>query len=267
MLNWPLQTDLQVSRRTNRPGPVVLVPQPFHRLSMHMSTLTVTTCRETGMRFTRSRGDIDVIPALSQGGFDSHESSASLDVSIPPSALQRLAEEADIPLSRVSLGTEHMVRDPALQHLVLALSEPGSDNCPLYWESLSVALALRLLSRSPMAVAQAQGARCGGALVRVTDYIEDHLDGQLTLELLSKVAGMSRSSLHRAFKNAKGVALHRYVMLRRVERARSLIVRGRVPHSEAAMLSGFADQSHMARWVRRVLGSAPGELAREGGHV
>lgn len=231
-----------------------------------MSTLTVTTCHETGMRFTRSRGDIDVIPALSQGGFDSDESSASLDVSIPTSTLQRLAEEADIP-SRVSLGTEHLVRDSALQHLILALSEPEGDSSPLYRESVSMALALRLLSRSPMEAVQAQDVRCGGALVRVTDYIEDHLDGQLTLELLSKVAGMSRSGLHRAFKNAKGVALHRYVMLRRVERARSLIVRGRVPHSEAAMLSGFADQSHMARWVRRVLGSAPGELARAGGHV
>jgi AraC family transcriptional regulator len=57
------------------------------------------------------------------------------------------------------------------------------------------------------------------------------------------------------------MAIHRYVMLRRVDRARTLVLQGRTPWSEAALLAGFSHQSHMARWMRRVLGATPTQLA------
>lgn len=251
--------DIQFARRFNKAGSVVLEPQPFHRLTMHMSALTVTACRESRVRFARLRGDIDVTPANSPGGFDSTEDCDSLDVCVPGRPLERLAVELGVPAARASLATEHLVRDRALQGLVLALAEGGDDASSLYRDSVSTALALRLLSRphdarvKPVALAR-------GEIGPVIEYIEEHLGEHLTLELLAGVACVSRSSLHRSFKRLKGMGLHRYVMLRRVERARSLIARG-VPHSEVAVLTGFSDQSHMARWVRRVHGIAPRALA------
>jgi AraC family transcriptional regulator len=56
------------------------------------------------------------------------------------------------------------------------------------------------------------------------------------------------------------MTVHRYVVRRRVERARTLLLQGELKASEVALASGFAHQSHMARWMRRELGLTPSEL-------
>ncbi|KYF72421.1 hypothetical protein BE15_48030 [Sorangium cellulosum] len=55
--------------------------------------------------------------------------------------------------------------------------------------------------------------------------------------------------------------MHEYVVQRRVERARALLLRGDLPASQVAIEAGFAHQSHMARCMRRVLGVTPTALA------
>jgi len=80
------------------------------------------------------------------------------------------------------------------------------------------------------------------------------------LDRLAEVAGVSRSYLQRAFKARHGVSLHRYVVQRRVERARELLRAAALPAAEVALLTGFAHQSHMARWMRRLLGVTPRQL-------
>lgn len=64
------------------------------------------------------------------------------------------------------------------------------------------------------------------------------------------------------FKRSTGVPVHEYVVQRRVERAKVLLMRGELPASQVALQAGFAHQSHMARCMRRVLGVAPTALAR-----
>jgi AraC-like DNA-binding protein len=55
-------------------------------------------------------------------------------------------------------------------------------------------------------------------------YIDENLDRPLTLELLSREAGVSSSYLRTWFKAAMGLTVHRYVLRRRVERARFLLL-------------------------------------------
>ena len=55
--------------------------------------------------------------------------------------------------------------------------------------------------------------------------------------------------------------LHQYVIIRRVERARELLQSSQMPIAEVALEVGFAHQSHLARWTRRLLGVSPKELA------
>jgi len=54
--------------------------------------------------------------------------------------------------------------------------------------------------------------------------------------------------------------IHAYVVERRVERARGLIAAGELPLAEIALAAGFVHQSHMARWMRRLLGTTPAQL-------
>ncbi|MDF2697143.1 MAG: AraC family transcriptional regulator, partial [Labilithrix sp.] len=66
----------------------------------------------------------------------------------------------------------------------------------------------------------------------------------------------------RWFKVRTGLSVHRYVVRRRVERARVLLLQRTMPASEVALAAGFAHQTHMARWMRRELGVTPRELVR-----
>jgi AraC family transcriptional regulator len=96
----------------------------------------------------------------------------------------------------------------------------------------------------------------------VTEYIEEHLDQDLSLAQLAGVAGVSSSHLKTLFKRSTGLPVHEYVMQRRVECAKALLLRGELPASQVALEAGFAHQSHMARWMRRVLGVSPSSVVR-----
>ena len=74
------------------------------------------------------------------------------------------------------------------------------------------------------------------------------------------VAGLGLSHFKALFRRSAGRPVHRYVIERRVERARSLPRDGEMPLAEVALAAGFARQSHMASHLRRQLGTTPSRL-------
>lgn len=74
------------------------------------------------------------------------------------------------------------------------------------------------------------------------------------------MSGLSRFQLLRAVARATGLTPHAYLMQRRVQMARRLIDGG-MGLAEAAVASGFADQSHMTRVFTRTFGLPPGAYA------
>src|SRR5437773_2445291 len=69
--------------------------------------------------------------------------------------------------------------------------------------------------------------------------------------------GLSRYQLVRSFRTEVGMPPYAWLAQHRVFRARMLLERGCRP-AEAAALTGFADQAHLTRWFRRVVGVTPG---------
>jgi len=94
----------------------------------------------------------------------------------------------------------------------------------------------------------------------VIEYIDAHLDQDLTLVELAAVAEFSPSHFKTLFKQATGMPVHRFVLERRVERARLRLLEGRKTNTEIALEAGFAHPSHMARSLRRLLGLTPAQL-------
>ena len=95
-------------------------------------------------------------------------------------------------------------------------------------------------------------------LKRVREYIESHLNDRLTLADLAGVACLSPYHFSRSFKQAVGVGPQRYVMQRRLERAKALMRRTNEPLAEIAYRVGFSDQSHLTSIFRRETGLTPG---------
>lgn len=83
---------------------------------------------------------------------------------------------------------------------------------------------------------------------------------QLNLGKLACSAGISKEHLCRAFKSTFGLSPFQLLRARRTSHACKLIKSG-TPLSEAAIASGFSDQSHMSRWFKRIYGASPKTVA------
>lgn len=88
-------------------------------------------------------------------------------------------------------------------------------------------------------------------------YMASHYAQRLTLQDIARPAGMSVSTLQRAFARTKGVTPHVYLESLRISAAQALLERG-MPPSQAALETGFTDQSHFTHRFTRLLGLTPG---------
>lgn len=93
---------------------------------------------------------------------------------------------------------------------------------------------------------------------RAQEYIEAHLEDSVSLASLAAVTGLSVFHFCRVFEAALGMPPAAYVRNRRVQRARELIASG-MALAEIAAMTGFADQPHMTRLFRSVLGVTPAQ--------
>ncbi|GAA0670419.1 AraC family transcriptional regulator [Kitasatospora atroaurantiaca] len=90
----------------------------------------------------------------------------------------------------------------------------------------------------------------------VRDRLADELLAPPALAELATAFGLSRYQLLRVFRDTVGMPPYAWLAQHRVTRARALLDKGLRP-AEVAGLVGFADQAHLTRWFRRVLGVTP----------
>jgi transcriptional regulator GlxA family with amidase domain len=95
------------------------------------------------------------------------------------------------------------------------------------------------------------------ALRRVRDFVEAHLEENISVQALACIAGLSMYHFARAFKQSEGMTPHEYLVQCRVRRAKDLLAATDLPLSEIALASGFSDQSHCARRFREHVGVTP----------
>jgi AraC-like DNA-binding protein len=94
------------------------------------------------------------------------------------------------------------------------------------------------------------------AIFNAKNLIDDNPAAPITLSDLARASGLSRFQVLRGFVRATGLTPHAYLVQRRINLARRLIAHG-TPLVEAAVASGFADQSHMTRIFVRKYGISP----------
>jgi AraC family transcriptional regulator len=247
---------LQVTSWDTAGGWVDLPARPTHRLKLHAGPPVAGRCGHERFRYTR--GDLDLIPPETADQWHEDEASSSLIVELSSGLVARAAEQLGQRAGRLSLAPRHQFRDPQIEHIAWALHATQLEGSPaerLCVESLGLALAARLLAGYAAPAPAARGL-APATQRRVLAYIDEYIDRDLSLFALADVAGMSASHLKAQFKRSLGVSVHAYVMRRRVERARLLLTRG-ASISCVALESGFSHPSHMARWMRRVLGATP----------
>ncbi|MFI8303108.1 AraC family transcriptional regulator [Streptomyces sp. NPDC085927] len=128
---------------------------------------------------------------------------------------------------------------------------------PLEAESRLPWLLTALAHRHSTARADAGAVPGAGRIaLAVRDRLADELLAPPSLASLATDLGLSRYQLLRAFRTTMGIPPYAWLAQYRVTRARGLLEAGLRP-AEVAGLVGFADQAHLTRWFRRVLGVTP----------
>jgi AraC family transcriptional regulator len=156
------------------------------------------------------------------------------------------------------------ILDPMLEQLAIAITtalRDGTAEDGLYIDTLAQMMAVHLARTHS---AQSRPGRMpplqdlsGSRMRRVIEYIEENLEGDLSLEAMAAEVDISPIYLARAFKAAIGQSPHRYVLTRRVERAKELLRNTEMPVVDVALSSGFSSQSHLSYWFQRYVGVSP----------
>jgi len=98
---------------------------------------------------------------------------------------------------------------------------------------------------------------CRDEIEKACAFMEQHYAERVCLEEIARRAGLSKSALFRAFAKSKGVTTYSYLMNIRIGKARKLLEQGVLP-IEAALQTGFSDQSHFTNYFSRFIGLPPG---------
>ena len=116
---------------------------------------------------------------------------------------------------------------------------------------------LRAPERVTPPTAPVRGGLCPWQVRKVTSHIEMNLDRPIRNEDLATIVRLNSCHFGRAFRNSFGESPHEYVIRRRVERAQGLMLSTDAPLSQIALDCGLADQAHLSRLFRRVVGESP----------
>lgn len=98
---------------------------------------------------------------------------------------------------------------------------------------------------------------CSREIEKTCAFMEQHFAEHICLDQICRCAGLSKSTLLRAFTKSKGVTPYSYLVNIRIGKAKKLLEQG-VPPVEAALQTGFSDQSHFTNYFSRFIGLAPG---------
>jgi AraC family transcriptional regulator len=184
---------------------------------------------------------------------------------IEPGHLASVAEVAGA-APRIELPEKFRFEDGLLEHLVRTLVRQFENEIPpdlLYTESLTQTLLLHLIrthSDTQIPAHRQRSSVSEPRVQRAIDFIQGNLSSALSLAQIAREAELNSSQFCNIFKTVIGLSPHQYVMRQRVEKAISLLKETTIPISEIALQTGFADQSHLTRVLRRQHGLTPRQI-------
>ncbi|HKF61727.1 MAG TPA: AraC family transcriptional regulator [Dongiaceae bacterium] len=229
-----------------------------HLIWFHLSPRAHFACRLAGRSVSHDvpAGSLAICPAGIDCAADAGESVAAIMVAIDPGRLALAAAEDSAPEPR--LMERFCGRDMTLlerARILVRESAEGYPNGPLFWNQIADDFTDGLLARHSSAIDCGPRGQLGKEVLRrIRDHVLAHIGEPIEVAALARIAGRSPFHFSRVFARSVGMTPHRYIVHLRLQAAIVLVRSGRPGLAEIAMRTGFADQSHLSRWVRRVHG-------------
>jgi len=216
------------------------------------------------------RGSFVVAPVMTAADIETFDRTDIFTLSVPEGHARSLVE-GEFRDDSLDFGPLHerFVEDSVVRGLLLGLAEEADADSARGAAFVDYAVAAIVLRLARLA----QKARKGGeaasrpldaaTLARVTALLEERLEEAPGLTALAAEAGVEPTRFVKAFKAATGLPPHQYLLERRVERARELLVSTDQSIADVAFACGFSSQQHLTNTFSKRLGVTPARLRKE----
>src|SRR5262245_44208347 len=264
---WPAEKDIHVMRFRHDQSELRVPALENIVVMINLSSIANVTICINGQTFSRllQEGESVIIPAgtASEWRCSGRRAYEMLHIYLRPSLLRKAAGDSQIDIARASVEPEFGIHDPHIQHIGLSLLaelDGTGEAARAYVDLLATALAVHLLRRHSFAAPRAKklnGCMPEYKLRRALDYISDKLSEELKVAEIAEEVKVSEAHFTRLFRQSTGLAPHQYIMQKRIEMAKKLLVETEFPIARIAFDIGFQSQSRFTTLFRQFTGTTP----------
>jgi AraC family transcriptional regulator len=210
----------------------------------------------------RTVGQASIVPAGQQFSAHWNEELEDLGIHLDPDFVARQASEL-VQTDSVDLIAACEISDPLVHQIGRSLAaevDAGAPGGSIYAESLVNTLVAHLLRHHSSAGEKFQhylGGLPKHKLRRVTEFIEENLEHDLSLAEIAEIAELSPFHFARSFKQATGSTPIQFLTHRRIDLAKRLLVESELPIVEVGLRAGFKNQSHFTTLFRKITAMTP----------
>lgn len=193
------------------------------------------------------------------------QSVRTLHIAIKSELLGEVANELfNIPLC-LEIDPVFGAEDPSILHKLQAVMHALGE--PMQHGALQIGYLARALTAGVLAkhaklrhrplIVDTTSNLTKNQLQRVTEYIEENLSSNLSLDELAAIAGLSRTAFIQRFKQSFQQTPHQYLVSARVRRSRDQLAKSDLPITHIAAACGFFDHAHFSSVFKRAIGITP----------
>lgn len=210
-----------------------------------------------GNEYTAAEGDILLFnPLDNHSCFGADSDTLTYGAfNVKPDIMEKLAAELT-QVREPMRFSDNLIRDGDLFFSLKRLHELIFDaSSGFEKEELFLLTFSQLIGEYSQAV-ENTSAECRGEIEEACLYMAENFSERISLETLCKITALSRAALVRAFTREKGISPYRYLENIRLNAARRLLEQS-VSLLDAALRTGFSDQSHFTNFFKSYIGLTP----------
>ena len=220
--------------------------------------------------FTFRKNEIVITPTGLESGWQWHERSKCIVVTLDPDKLETFAQsELGLILTKQQLCNLPQLEDEDITTAAVNLLDAlrlGGSGSDVMFESLSRVFLVKLVTKygenrsEEIEYSHNFTAR---HYKRVLDFVTENFGRPIQIEDLAQEVGISTSHFARLFKQVIGDTPYQFIMRYRVERAAKMLTDPKISVIDIALTCGFSDQPHLTRIFKQFRGVTPKAWRRQ----